>query len=155
MVTGVESCAGCVVVAGFRTMMSPGPVAAEAGMVPVSCVFDTAVVAIAWPRKRIVDPGPKLLPVTWICCPGPTLVGFTPVIVGANAVISMSMPPDGPPPGPGFVTITVCLPNGNGCTRTPVNRVAETNVVVSACGPTLMVAPWTKSLPVTVMTAFG
>src|SRR5437867_3415783 len=99
-----------------------------------------------------IEPGPKLVPLTWMSSPGPTELGDTPVMVGANAMISISMPAEVPPPGPGFVTVTLCLPNGYGGTSAPVKLVDDPKVVTRACGPTLILAPSTKSLPVAVMT---
>ena len=85
-------------------------------------------------------------------CPAATDGGVTDVIVGANGMISISKPPDVPPPGAGFVTVTVCLPKGNGGLSVPVRRVEDTNVVTSGCDPALMVAPGTKSFPKAVST---
>ena len=64
MANGAESWTCVEAVAGLRTTILPGPVVAFAGTVPVNAVVDIAVVGIGWPFKRIVDPVPKLVPVT-------------------------------------------------------------------------------------------
>jgi hypothetical protein len=59
-----ESFTCVVAVAGLRTTTFAAPVAVLTGTVPVKLVVETAVVEIGSPFKRIVEPVPKLVPVT-------------------------------------------------------------------------------------------
>ena len=87
-----------------------------------------------------------------IGCPGTAGFGVTAVILGVRDEISIGKPVDVPPPGVEVITVTVCLPSGNGCGRGAVNCVDDTYVVVRLRVPTLIVEVLTKCDPVTVST---
>ncbi len=152
--TEFESCEGDEDVPGFRTTTFAEPEGADAGTVPVIPVSDGSLVSIGCPRSNTCDPVPKFVPLTRIFPPAATGLGDTPVIVGASAVISISNPEDVPPAGPGFVTVTVCLPSGYGVGNGTVNCVDVAVAGVSERDPTLIVEFVRKFEPVNVSVTF-
>jgi hypothetical protein len=109
-------------------------------MVPVSEAAEDAVVGIAWPRNRIVDPVPKFVPVTWIVCPAATVAGVIDLMTGPVGPSTLNRTaPDVPPPGVGFVTVMSIPPAcpSSDAGRVAVREVDELKTVANRVEPTM------------------
>jgi hypothetical protein len=143
--------------AGFVTVTFTPPTAemSEESIEAVSFVALTNVVVLAAPLKFTTEVGTKLVPLTVSVKPAPPAVapfGLSEVMVGAGLFIANGEFPDVPPPGGGFVTVTLIEP---AVTRSPaviaaVTCVALTNVVVLGFPLKFTTEPEINFVPFTV-----
>jgi hypothetical protein len=125
--------------AGFVTVTLTEPAAAisAAVMDAVNFVPLTNVVVVAVPLKFTTEDGTKLVPFTVsvkAAVPAVALVGEIEVMVGTGLLTANGEAPDVPPPGAGFVTVTLNVPAVaiSATVIAAVNCVALTKVVVVA-----------------------
>jgi len=145
--------------AGFVTVTFtvPAVVMSAAGMVATTWVLvtDEGVIAGLVP-KFTVAPATNPVPDIVSANPAPPTVavaGATEVSAGAEApLIVNDRLPDVPPPGAGFVTVTVAVPAVaiSAAVIAAVNCVAPTNVVVLAAPLNFTTDVDTKPVPLTV-----
>src|SRR3989442_3955487 len=130
-----------------------------AGMVAVSWVAETTVVARSAPFPRTTEPPMKFVPVTVSVNPGPpatAAVGLRPVVVGTGLVFVMPMLKvcgfDVPPPGAGVPTVTCAVPAVamSAARMAALSRVAGTDVVARSAPFHRTTQPPMKFVPVTV-----
>src|SRR6266446_6776441 len=145
--------------AGLNTATGLGPADAMslAGTVAVSCVLLTNVVVsgIPWIPNWTTDVVTKFVPLTVRVNDGPpavALVGEIEVIDGKGLLIANVAVADAPPPGAGFVTVTLTVPPVaiSAAVIAAVTCVALTNVVVFAAPLKLTTEVDTKFVPLTV-----
>ncbi len=143
--------------AGLVTVTLNVPVAAmsAAAIDAVTCVALTNVVVFAAPLKFTTAPETKFVPFTVNVKPAPptiALEGESVVIVGAGLFTVNVAFPDVPPPGAGFVTVTLNVPAVamSAAVIAAVTCVALTNVVVRADPLKFTTEVETKLVPFTV-----
>src|SRR6266478_861477 len=145
--------------AGLNTATGLGPADAMslAGTVAVSCVLLTNVVVsgIPWIPNWTTDVVTKFVPLTVRVNDGPpavALVGEIEVIDGKGLLIANVAAADAPPPGAGFVTVTLTVPPVaiSAAGIAAVTCVALTNAVVFAAPLKFTTAPLTKPVPLRV-----
>jgi hypothetical protein len=137
------------------TFTVPPVAMAVAGMAAVSCVALTNVVVTAAPLKLTAEVETKFVPFTVsvnAAPPAVALEGERLVIAGSGLLTVKVAAAEVPPPGAGFVTVTLTvLGVAISVARiAAVNWVALTNVVAFAAPLKFTVAPLTKPVPVTV-----
>jgi hypothetical protein len=142
---------------GFVTVTLNVPAAAmsPAVIAAVSCVALINVVALAAPLKFTTDVETKLVPVTVREKAGPPFVplaGEIVVIVGRGLPTPKVTGAEVPPPGAGFVTVTLNVPAVaiSGAVIDAVTCVALTNVVVAAVPLKFTTEVETNPVPFTV-----
>src|SRR5216683_212002 len=145
--------------AGLNTATGLGPADAMslAGTAAVSCVLLTNVVVsgIPWIPNWTTDVVTKFVPLTVRVNDGPpavALVGEIEVIDGKGLLIANVAAADAPPPGAGFVTVTLTVPPVaiSAAVIAAVTCVALTNVVVFAAPLKLTTEVDAKFVPLTV-----
>src|SRR5882672_2908569 len=137
------------------TLADPTVVISLDEIVAVSWVAFTNVVALAVPLNLTTEAGTNPVPVTVSVKPAPPAVaplGLSEVIAGAGLFTVNDEFPEAPPPGVGFVTMTLKLPAVamSAGTIAAVTCVALTNVVVLVLPLKPTTAPGTKFDPFTV-----
>src|SRR5437867_1269824 len=143
--------------AGAKTVTVGVPAAAMsvAGIVAVSCVGDTYVVARPAPFHCTTEPATKSVPVTVSVnppSPATAAAGLSPVVVGTGLVMLKVCGFDVPPPGAGLPTVTCAVPPVamSVAGMVAVSWVAETNVVARSAPFHRTTEPPMKFVPVTV-----
>jgi hypothetical protein len=112
----------------------PDNTAGLAGTVPCIFVEEINEVCRFWPSSVTLDVGTKLLPVitSIVAVPDEIEFGETCVTVGLGLlIVNATAPPDVPPPGGGFVTVTLLMAPAEmlAAGMTAESCVPDTNVV--------------------------
>ena len=149
--------------AGLKTVTLADPAVAmsAAGMLAVSRVSLTYVVARALPFQRTTEPLTKFVPLTVRLNAGPptlALDGLRLVIVGAGLLLIEKVAAlDVPPPGAGLKTVTLADPAVamSAAGMLAVSRVSLTYVVARALPFQRTTEPPTKFVPLTVRVNAG
>lgn len=97
---------------GFSTVTRnvPPDATSASGIIAVSVVGETKVVARLEPRHNTVEAVMKPAPSTVITrprLPASTVLGVTRVVTGAGLLTAKAVAPDVPPPGAGLKTVTL------------------------------------------------
>jgi hypothetical protein len=137
------------------TFTFPEVAISAAVIAAVTCVALTNVVVTAVPLKVTVEVETKPVPFTVKVKAAPptwALAGESVVIVGTGFVTVKFVAEEVPPPGAGFVTVTLNVPADAiaGAVIVAVNCVALTNVVVAAVPLKFTTEEETKPVPFTV-----
>lgn len=143
--------------AGFVTVTLNVPAVAisAAAIAAVNCVALTNVVVFAVPLKLTVEVDTKFVPFTVsvnAAPPAVALLGERVVMVGNGLLMVKVADAEVPPPGAGFVTVTLIVPPVaiSAARMAAVSCVALTNAVVFAAPLKFTTAPLTKPVPLTV-----
>jgi len=136
------------------TLIGPAVATSVPGTVTWSDVADCEDGFSTFAPKFTVEPLTKFVPVSVIVTPVPTvvLVGLIEVSVGAGLLMVKVCADVVPPPGAGFVTVTLSGPAAarSAVVIAAVNSVELTKVAVGATVPNFTVEPLTKFVPVNV-----
>jgi len=137
------------------TFTRPAVAISAAAIAAVTCVALTSVVVLAAPLNLTTEPGTKPVPFTVsvkATPPAVALGGTIEISVGTGLLMVKVCAFETPPPGAGFVTVTLTVPAVamSAAVMAAVTCVPLTNVVVRFAPLNCTVAPLAKPVPFTV-----